>query len=287
VFLDDDDRRDFLALVGELVEGRALDVHAFCMMPTHYHLLVSTPRAELSRWMRSLSGDYVRRFNVRHKRTGLLWQGRYKAILVQDAMHLLECSRYIHLSPRRARVTTPAERYRWSSYPNYVGGPRTVPWIKTDLVLGELGGGRDKYRRYVEAGKRERLIDPFDRAVAGLALGDEEFVKRIARIVKGMEDHGDQPALRALRRECMADPHKVEELVETLFSDSGPARRGRLQLYALRKYSKLRPTEIARRHERRPAAVTMAVKALDMEAERDPDFRARLARLEKSILREK
>ena len=241
VFLDDEDRRDFLAIVGELVKGGAFEVHAFCLMPNHYHLLISTPHAGLSRWMRHVDGDYVRHFNFRHKRVGALWQGRYKAILVQDASYLLECSRYIHLNPNRAKITRPAERYRWSSYRNYVGGLSAVPWIETDLVLRELGGSSEQYRRYVEAGKGERLISPFERAIAGMVLGTEEFVRHIGRIVKAKEDHGDQPALRALRRECTADPHTVEELVERLFSDSGRARRRRLQLFALRKYSKLRP----------------------------------------------
>ena len=152
--------------------------------------------------------------------------------------------------------------------------------------MRELGGSSEQYRRYVEAGKGERLISPFERAIAGMVLGTEEFVRRIGRIVKAKEDHGDQPALRALRRECTADPHTVEELVERLFSDSGRARRRRLPLFALRKYSKLRPTEIARRYERRPSAVTMAVKELETDAEHDPDFRARLDRLDKMIRHE-
>ncbi len=141
VFLDDEDRRDFLVIVGELVKGEAFDVHAFCLMPNHYHLLISTPHAGLSRWMRHVDGDYVRHFNFRHKRVGALWQGRYKAILVQDASYLLECSRYIHLNPNRAKITRPAERYRWSSYRNYVGGLSTVPWYETDLE-----GARRKQR---------------------------------------------------------------------------------------------------------------------------------------------
>ena len=161
-----------------------------------------------------------------------------------------------------------------------------MPWVETNLVLRELGGDRKQYRHYVEAGKGERLISPFERAIAGMVLGTEEFAKRIGKMVKGREDHGDQPALKALRRACLADPDTVEELVERLFSDSGRARRKRLQLLALRKFSMLRPSEIARRHDRRPSAVTMAVNVLEAEAKRDPGLRARLGRLERAVEQE-
>lgn len=99
-FVDDDDRRAFLEIIGGLVELGALEVFAFCLMPNHYHLLAQTPSGELGRWMRHVNGDYVRRFNVRHRRVGHLWQGRYKAILVEEGKYLRECSRYIHRNPR-------------------------------------------------------------------------------------------------------------------------------------------------------------------------------------------
>ena len=80
-------------------------------MPNHYHVLCETPDAGLARWLRHLNGDYARWFNRRHKRVGHLWQGRYKAILVEDGRYFQECSRYIHLNPNRAKLTRPAGRY--------------------------------------------------------------------------------------------------------------------------------------------------------------------------------
>ena len=83
-FLDDEDRRHFLEILGQLVALGALEVHAFCLMPNHYHILCETPDAGLARWLRHLNGDYARWFNRRHKRVGHLCPGRYKAILVED-----------------------------------------------------------------------------------------------------------------------------------------------------------------------------------------------------------
>ncbi|MBI3268167.1 MAG: transposase [Planctomycetes bacterium] len=114
--LDDEDRKNFLDRIAFWVGEGVLVVHAFCLMPNHFHLRLATPRGELSRWMRHVKWDYVRNFNFRHRRVGHLWQGRFKAILVEDGPSFLECARYTHLNPNRAKLTRPAERYRWSSY---------------------------------------------------------------------------------------------------------------------------------------------------------------------------
>ncbi len=88
-FLDTRDRRAFLNIVGRIVAEGGWIIHAFCLMPNHYHLLCETPDGGLSRWMRQLNGEYTRAFNIRHKRVGHLWPGRYKAILVEDGPYFL------------------------------------------------------------------------------------------------------------------------------------------------------------------------------------------------------
>lgn len=211
-------------------------------------------------------------------RVGWLWQGRYKAILVQDGPYLKECSRYIHLNPNRAKLTRPAERYRWSSYRNYVGGPKAAPWVETRAILGESGGDRAIYRAYVEAGKGEKQVSPFERAVARLVLGSEEFLAWVRRRVKGRADTPDEPSLRDLRRTERALPERVERAVEEAFAEEGPARKRRLLLYAQRLYSRLRPAEIARRYGRTRGAVTLAAQQLGAEARRNAPLAAGLRR---------
>jgi REP element-mobilizing transposase RayT len=265
-FLDDRDRRDFLDRIGRWVEDGRLVVHAFCLMPNHYHLLCSTPRPGLARIMRHINGDYVRGFNPRHRRVGHLWQGRYKAILVESGRHMLECSRYIHLNPNRARMTRPAERYRWSSYRNYVGGPKAAPWVETAPTLAEFGGDRRKYRAFVEAGKGEKEVSPFERAVAGLVLGGESFASRVRKMLSGRTADRELPSLGTLRREGKATAEAVEAVVERLFAGETPRRRRRLRLYALRRHSRLGCCATADRCGRSPAAVTLAVRDLEREA---------------------
>lgn len=283
VFLSDEDRKQFLAGVGGLVEGGDLAVCAFCLMPNHYHLLCETPRGGLSRWMRHINGDYARWFNSRHRRVGHLWQGRYKAIAVEDGDYLAECSRYIHLNPNRSRITRPAERYRWSSYRNYVGGPAPVGWVETDRVLGLFGGDRGRYRAYVEAGKGEKPVDPFERAIAGLVLGGDRFVARIRYLLAGRPESIEVPSLRHLRKTARASAENIETAVEREFAGVSACRRGRLLLYALRRYSSLRPIEIARRYSRTPAAVTVATKAVAAEATRDRSLAKTLHQLARRL----
>lgn len=283
-FLDDDDREVFLDMVGRVVAEEGWIIDAFCLMPNHYHLLCETPNGDLSRWMRQLNGGYARRFNHKHRRVGHLWQGRYKAILVEDGDYFLECSRYIHLNPNRSKLTRPAERYKWSSYRSTVGrGVSPVDWVSTERTLSNFDGTPEAYREFVESGRGEKPISPFERAVAGLVLGGEELVEKVRRLTTRLESNIEQPALRHLQRMGKAEPDEVETLVEELFADEPPRRQRRLMLYGLRKHSRLRPSEIARRHGRSPGAVTLAVRDLDIEAMTNIALRTGLDRLKHAV----
>ena len=134
IALDDEDRAAFLAVLAEARERFAWLVHAYCLMGNHYHLMVETPEANLSRGMRQLIGVYTQRFNRRHGRVGHLFQGRYKAILVERESYLLELCRYVVLNPVRAGLVARVEDWRWSSYAETAGrarpgGPVTTGWI--------------------------------------------------------------------------------------------------------------------------------------------------------------
>lgn len=284
-FFDDTDRMDFLDRVGGLVGRGDVIVHAFCLMPNHYHLLCETPHGRLAKMIRHINGDYARSFNSRHRRVGHLWQGRYKAILVQDGPYLLECSRYIHLNPNRSRLTRPAERYRWSSYRNYIGAaPACVPWIVTEKIVAAFDGDRRRYREWVESGKGEKSINPFERAVAGLVLGSEALVARVRGILEGRPTGLDEPSAKRL---CTAAskpaPEVIEAQVREIFGNETPRRRRTLRYYALRRYSSLGVSGIAHRCQCSSTAVSMAVKRLDDEAKHTEALAAGLNRLAISL----
>ena len=121
-FLDDDDRQRYLTLLREALLDTGCKLHAYVLMDNHVHLLVSPPATgAIGRLMQKLGRGYVGQFNARHRRTGTLWEGRYKASLVDNESYVLHCQRYIDLNPVRARMTDDPANYPWSSCPAHCG----------------------------------------------------------------------------------------------------------------------------------------------------------------------
>jgi len=155
-------------------------VHAYCQMTNHYHLLVETVEGNLSVGMRQLNGLYTQRFNRRHGMVGHLFQGRYKAILVQKDAHLFELSRYVLLNPVRARMVALPEDWVWSSYSLMISDSFAPEWLDTDWLLGQFGTqravARCAYQTFVLQGCG--LSSPLLATKHQLLLGDDGFVKK-------------------------------------------------------------------------------------------------------------
>jgi len=182
IYRDADDRKAFLTTLEQSVEGHGLRVHGFCLMPNHYHLLVETPRGNLSRALGWLQTTYTIRFNRRHHRSGHLFQGRFKAHVVEADGYAMELLRYIHLNPVRPQdksALVPVERrkrleeYRWSSHRFYLGYEMPPRWLSTDW-LGAFGSNRlqamQDYRRFVDDAFERIIENPWENLYAGLVL---------------------------------------------------------------------------------------------------------------------
>jgi REP element-mobilizing transposase RayT len=181
IYLQPAHRQLFLALLGELLERFGIETHAYCLMDNHYHLLLHTPKGQLSRGMRHLNGLYTQRFNRREQRDGALFRGRYKAILVEADSYLLHVSRYIHRNPLEAGFTEPLERYRWSSYAAYVGYVCPEPWLQRHHVLAMAGGSPEQYAAFVKQAS-DRDVDAFyDRQRLKPILGGETFMVQVTQ----------------------------------------------------------------------------------------------------------
>lgn len=183
IFIDDRDRARFLDLLGREIEQHRWRCHAFCLMDNHYHLLVETPEANLSRGMKRLNMAYAQSFNRRHGRAGHLFQGRYHTIIVEKDDHLLELCRYIVLNPVRAGTAAVPEVWPWSSYRATASGRATglgsPDWLTTGWTLQRFGGddtaGRRAYRRFVREGIG--AASPWDGLRGGAFLGGEKFLR--------------------------------------------------------------------------------------------------------------
>ncbi len=158
-FLDDGDRHRYLQFLQESLRGSDCQLHAYVLMDNHVHLLMTPPKAgAVSRFMQSLGRNYVGMFNARHRRTGTLWEGRYKSCLVDAEDYLLTCYRYIELNPVRARMVESPEQYPWSSCASNALG-RTDPLLTPHPSYQALGPDQPSRSQAYQAIVREALSE--------------------------------------------------------------------------------------------------------------------------------
>ncbi len=213
IFFTDTDYQKFKDYIAGAIEKYHCLVHCYVLMGNHYHLIIETPEANISKVMHYISGSYTTYINIKRGRNGHLFQGRYKSILVDKDPYLMELSRYIHLNPVRAKMVEKPEEYAYSSYNSYITGkPEKI--VTTDLILEMLSRQRkeaqNEYRGYVENGIGEALKNPLDNAYGGIILGGERFIKSVLRTIKeGYTVRAEVSHRKALRNEIV-----MEEIIE-------------------------------------------------------------------------
>ena len=191
---DDDDRRRLLDDLERTVVRSGWELPAFVVLSNHLHLLVKTPRANLGAGMQRFLSSYAHWSLRRRGRLGHLFQGRYRAEMIEDESYYWTVSRYIHLNPVRARLVERPEQWAWSSYPGYFRPQRRYPWVAYEGLLsawtGEWGGreAAGAYRRFVSAGLREPLESPFREAFGGWVLGSSRFLARLGGLAGASSD---------------------------------------------------------------------------------------------------
>lgn len=216
IFLDDDDRVVWLKLFDEVCMRFHWICHAYCMMDNHYHVVIETVEGNLSKGMRQLNGVYTQKFNRRHDRVGHVYQGRYKAILVEKDSYLLELSRYVVLNPVRAGMQSDVENWPWSSYLATVNKATPIKSLQADWLLGQFGRNRNRaiiqYANFVREGFG--LPPVWEALNSQIFLGDNEFVKKMQNQIQAKpEELKEIP--RAQRR---AIAHPLEYYVNTFES---------------------------------------------------------------------
>ncbi len=183
IFEDDEDRHAFLQTFAQVVEQFNWLCFAWCLMDNHYHLLIQTPDGNLSKGMRQLNGVYTQISNRRHRRVGHLFQGRFKAILVDGDAYLLELARYVVLNPVRAGMVKRPENWPWSSYRASQGLVPAEEFLAADALLALFASrrstARERYAKFVSAGIR--TPSPWVQLKGQVFLGDEGFVEQMQK----------------------------------------------------------------------------------------------------------
>ena len=226
----DADRELWIKTLGEACAKCDWQVHAYCLMTNHFHLVVETPLANLVSGMKWFLGTYTVRFNARHQLRGHLFAGRYKSLLIDesDDHYLRVACDYVHLNPTRANLLRPEDRlqdYRWSSYPAYVQNPSARPvWLRTDRLLGEHGMEEDnrlarvEFSRRAEA-KRVATNDPGTNDTLlrrGWRLGGEAFLSRLLDQLDGRVSENHHARERSETAEA-----KAERIIQTSLRELG------------------------------------------------------------------
>ena len=262
IFRDDADRNRFVQLLTQSVNIYTVKLHSYVLMTNHFHLLVETPLGNLSEFMRHFNISYTGYFNRRHSRVGHLYQGRYKAILVDKNEYLSILSRYIHLNPVRIeslQKTEPRERYKqlisypWSSLAGYIAKRKKQYFVQYSFVLSEYGGDTDKARKAYRKALIEEMTQGkgvHEQVVGQSVIGSEEFIAWVkGKFLMEGKDR-EAPAHQAIRRYRLKEEiaevlsRKTGKTLEAISREKGPLRQIAMDL--LHRHGGLTNLEIGR-----------------------------------------
>ncbi len=284
IFLTDNDRYRFYLLLQEGTCRFGYRVHAFCLMTNHVHLALQIGDIPLSRGMQNLSFRHTRWINWREKRTGHLFQGRYKAVLVDGDSYLLELIRYIHLNPVRSGMVSKPENYSWSGHRAYLG-EELLLWLTTDWMLGQFGKSivkaRAAYQKFVLEGLDEEHRPEFhgvkeDRRL----LGDDDFME------KCLEGHSDKPLCLTTQKivDTVCRAYNLDEVTLRNPSQQRDASEARAVIgWLVRELGCATLSEVGKRVNRDVGSVSSAVRRLSYRIEEEIGLKDRILSIKAAL----
>ena len=296
IFFSTRDYAKFKEYLCESIQKFRYLLHGYVLMTNHYHLIIETPEANLSAIMHYLNGAYTTYINVKRRRCGHLFQGRFKSIIVDKDIYLLELSRYVHLNPVRANMVEKPEQYPHSSYASYVG-TSTDSFVTTssvlDMVSTKVHERRKRYREYVERVVAGGCESPFKAVYGGIILGSTDFIKdalsRIERQQLEKEETSCRRPLSAsnLVTEVLSLACQQSGLTLEQMNDPGCKDVRKKVLYLLKEETSSSNREIGDLLGMRPAAVAKAYQRYVQLMEKDEQLRLEIQKFEKELSRVK
>jgi len=297
IFLDHADRLKFLSILNESYLKYGILLHCYVLMNNHYHLMLETPRANLSTAMHYINGKYTVYFNRKYKKVGHLFQGRYRSILVDRDAYLLELSRYIHLNPVRAGSVRSPEEYKWSSYRAYIEKGIHCPewlfrsWIYEQFSLDE-DRARTEYKKFIEEGLHQPLRNPIENTYAQVILGTEKFREEIKERLKSLKPQTEVPSIKKLT----ASSRTLVRIVNLVTKHFGVPKdimisKGKrlniprlIAIYLCRKYTDANLSEISSYFGGMAySSITQVVRRVEERRKRDRDFDTKIKNIEKDV----
>jgi REP element-mobilizing transposase RayT len=246
VFKSKRDREKFLVYLESASERYEAVIHVYCLMDNHYHLLIETPAGNLSQIMQHINGAYTTYFNVKRQRSGHLFQGRYKSILVQADEYAKELSRYIHLNPVRVGIAETPEEYEWSSYSYYAVRKEKPAWLSTDFILGYFGEkhsvAQRNYKDYASSLLEQEYKNPLSDISYSAILGISDFVNEIRdKFFINKKHDRNLPVLKEITNRLSMDA--ISKGVDSIVEKNDKLAR-QMKLFLCHRYSGIKLSEI-------------------------------------------
>jgi len=290
-------REDYLCFIDLLIETAEmwnLRVGAYCLMSSHYHLLIQTPNANLSRCMRHLGGVYTQRFNRTHLIDGQLFRGRYKAILIEEESYLLELVRYIHRNPLEAGVVDRLDKYQWSSHKGYLSSAKKWDWLYKDFVLSLFSNVKADslkgYKAFISKETPEQIYQVLGRRNLPSVLGTEGFIEHIKGEFFEKKRHREIPESKFLAPDANRIKEEVCKVFDVARSELYESRRGHsnqprnVAMYLLRTLRGDTLEEIRREFNmNRYSSVSSVVQRMSANISEDRQLRKRVEKLKAEV----
>jgi REP element-mobilizing transposase RayT len=279
IFIKEGDKQKFLEILKRTKNRYGYFLHAYALMDNHYHLLIETPRANISQIMQNINTSHTVYINKKYQRRGHLFQGRFKGIIVDKDAYLVTLSRYIHLNPVRANLVDRPENGRWTSYWSYVNGKGSDELVSSEDTLRcfsvRKGDAGRKYKMFVESGI-SRVSNPFEDLESGLVLGRDAFIEKIMNLLGKVNADDELPQIRRLIKDvpsekvieyCCSYYGKTEE--ELIRRGKGKSER-QAAIYLMKALSgKKTNSEIGNFFGIKGPAVSVAAKSIEERIQKD------------------
>ena len=280
IFRNSRDYENFLSLLEDMRHKYQLVAHAYSLIPNHYHLFLETPQGQLSVIMRHIDGVYTQRYNKKYNRAGPLFQGRYKAILVEKEAYSLELSRYIHLNPLKAGLVRNPEDWLWSSYKNFINRKPPPEFLNPHWLLSQFGTtsetAKKNFIQFTWEGLKQNW-DPFKNLKKGSILGEDSFVAWVQQNHIKNKIDPEIPHLKKFKKAPSGE--EITAVVRGLIAQESLQQK--FLIYALKNFSGLKLKEIGEKLGGiKYSAISTTIKRLEGLAQKDPHIKALLKQLE-------
>ena len=285
IFISDQDRVKFYEYLAILHTRYKVNLHGYCLMNNHYHLIIETKNANLAKAMHSLNTSYTVYFNIKRKRSGHLFQGRYKAILVEADEYLHQLSRYIYLNPVRAGLVKEPGDYLYSSYQYFTSPAKAPDWLSLNFILSifdkNVKKAKSLYKKFVLDGLGNETEVIRKNINFGFLLGNQDFIEDIkTRFIQGKQDR-EIPVLKIAQNEL--NPNDIKERIIKKIGDNKLSRT--ICIYLIRKQTDLSLKDIALLFNHiSDAGVSALYRRIDHKRAKDKKLNQIITEMEKLLI---